>query len=163
MKLKRLLTVDAVSDARFAALNVRGVTADSRKVKPGDLFVAVAGTQEDGVRFVAPAVAGGAVAVMAERVPPTPLPAGVAFVRVGDARRALALAAARFFPGQPETIAAVTGTSGKTSVAAFTRQDLGRDRRTGGEHRHHRPRLAPERSLWLADHARSGGAPPLAR
>ena len=67
-------------------------------------------------------MANGAVAIMAERVPSMALPAGVAFVRVGDARRALALAAARFFVDQPQTIAAVTGTSGKTSVAAFTRQ-----------------------------------------
>src|SRR5262245_30294807 len=122
MKLKTLLTVDAVSDARFATLDVAGITADSRTVKPGDLFVAVAGSKEDGLRYVAPALAGGAVAIMAERVPQTPLPAGIAFVRVGDARRALALAAARFFAHQPDTIAAVTGTSGKTSVAAFTRQ-----------------------------------------
>ncbi len=122
MKLQSLLTVDAVSDARFAALDVGGVTADSRKVRPGDLFVAVAGTKEDGSRYIAPALASGAVAVMAERVPATPLPEGIAFVRVGDARHALAHAAARFFPEQPATIAAVTGTSGKTSVAAFTRQ-----------------------------------------
>ena len=45
-----------------------------------------------------------------------------ALVRVADARSALAHAAARFFPRQPETIVAVTGTSGKTSVAAFARQ-----------------------------------------
>src|SRR4051794_41635568 len=45
MKLKKLLTVDALSDARFDALNVGGITADSRKVKPGDLFVADAGPQ----------------------------------------------------------------------------------------------------------------------
>jgi UDP-N-acetylmuramoyl-L-alanyl-D-glutamate--2,6-diaminopimelate ligase len=122
MKLKKLLTVDVLSDARFDALNVSGVTADSRKVKPGDLFVAVAGTKNDGLGFVAPAVAKGAAAIMAERVPSTALPAGVAFVRVGNARRALAIAAARFFRVQPDTIAAVTGTSGKTSVAAFTRQ-----------------------------------------
>jgi UDP-N-acetylmuramoyl-L-alanyl-D-glutamate--2,6-diaminopimelate ligase len=122
MKLQDLLTVDALSDARFATLDIRGVTADSRSVRPGDLFVAVAGTKNDGLRFVEPAVQGGAIAIMAERVPPKPLPAGVAFVKVGDARRALALAASRLFPYQPETIAAVTGTSGKTSVAAFTRQ-----------------------------------------
>jgi UDP-N-acetylmuramoyl-L-alanyl-D-glutamate--2,6-diaminopimelate ligase len=122
MKLANLLTVDTLSDVRFASLDVGGITADSRTVKPGDLFVAVAGAKDDGLRFVAPAVAGGAVAIMAERVPATPLPAGVAFVKVGDARRALARVAAKFFPRQPETIAAVTGTSGKTSVAAFTRQ-----------------------------------------
>jgi UDP-N-acetylmuramoyl-L-alanyl-D-glutamate--2,6-diaminopimelate ligase len=122
MKLKNLLPVDAVSDARFAALEVAGVSADSRTIKPGHLFVAVAGAKDDGLRFVGPALAAGAAAIMAERVPPLPLPEGVAFVRVGNARRALALAAAKFFPRQPKTIAAVTGTSGKTSVAAFTRQ-----------------------------------------
>jgi UDP-N-acetylmuramoyl-L-alanyl-D-glutamate--2,6-diaminopimelate ligase len=122
IKLKDLLTVDALSDARFDAVVVGGITADSRTVKPGDLFVAIAGSKDDGLRFVAPAVAAGAAAVMAERVAPAPLPSHVAFVRVSDARRALALAASRFHPWQPETIAAVTGTSGKTSVAAFTRQ-----------------------------------------
>jgi len=122
MKLADLLTVDALSDARFAALDIGGITADSRAVRLGDLFVAITGSKDDGLRFVAPAIAAGAVAVMADRVPSSPLPQGVAFVRVNDARRALALAAARFFPKQPECIAAVTGTSGKTSVAAFTRQ-----------------------------------------
>jgi UDP-N-acetylmuramoyl-L-alanyl-D-glutamate--2,6-diaminopimelate ligase len=68
------------------------------------------------------ALEAGAVAVMAERAPLRSLPAGVAFIRVGNARRALALAAAKLFPRQPRVIAAITGTSGKTSVAAFTRQ-----------------------------------------
>jgi UDP-N-acetylmuramoyl-L-alanyl-D-glutamate--2,6-diaminopimelate ligase len=122
MKLKSLLTVDAVSDARFDALEVKGVSADSRTTKPGDLFVGVAGTKDDGLRFVGQALAAGAVAVMAERVPSVPLPEGVAFIKVGNARRALSLAAAKLFARQPEVIAAVTGTSGKTSVAAFTRQ-----------------------------------------
>src|SRR5262249_10589673 len=59
-------------------------------------------------------------AIMAERPPATPLPEGVAFIKVDDARRALALTAAKFFSRQPQVIAAVTGTSGKTSGAAFT-------------------------------------------
>jgi UDP-N-acetylmuramoyl-L-alanyl-D-glutamate--2,6-diaminopimelate ligase len=122
MKLADLLTADAVSDARFAALDIAGVSADSRTIKPGDLFVAVAGAKDDGLRFVGQALASGAAAVMAERVPPLPLPAGVAFIKVPNARRALALAAAKLCPRQPKVIAAVTGTSGKTSVAAFTRQ-----------------------------------------
>ena len=122
MKLAKLLTVDAVSDARFADLDVRGVAADSREVGPKSLFVAVAGTKDDGLKFVKSAIDAGAVAIMAEKVPPVPLPEGVAFVRVGNARRALAIAASRFFKRQPDIIAAVTGTSGKTSVAAFTRQ-----------------------------------------
>src|SRR5262245_44097354 len=122
MKLADLLTVDAVSDARFAAREVTGVSADSRAIKPGDAFVAIAGAKDDGLRFVAAAVAAGAAAVIAERVPPAPLSESVAFVRVANARRTLALMAAKLHPCQPGTIAAVTGTSGKTSVAAFTRQ-----------------------------------------
>src|SRR5215468_9116473 len=122
MKLADLLSRDAVADARFAALELAGVSADSRAVKPGDLFVAVPGTHDDGLNFVSQALACGATAIMAERPPATPLPEAVAFVKVADARRALALTAAKFFSRQPEVIAAVTGTSGKTSVAAFTRQ-----------------------------------------
>jgi UDP-N-acetylmuramoyl-L-alanyl-D-glutamate--2,6-diaminopimelate ligase len=122
MKLKELLTQDAVSDARFAALDLTGVSADSRTVRPGEVFVAVAGAKDDGLRFVGQALASGAAAIMAERMPPLPLPEGVAFIKVDDARRALARTAARFFPRQPRVIGAVTGTSGKTSVAAFTRQ-----------------------------------------
>ncbi len=122
MKLAELLTADALSDARFAALEIAGVSADSRAVKAGDLFVAMAGAKTDGLNFIPQALAAGAAAIMAQRPPPTPLPAGVAFIKVDDARRALALAAAKFFSRQPRVIAAVTGTSGKTSVAAFMRQ-----------------------------------------
>src|SRR5438128_12503908 len=101
MKLADLTTLDAVSDARFAALDGTGIGADSRAIKPGDMFVAIAGAKDDGLRFVAAAVAAGAAAIVAERVPPAPLPDGVAFVRVANARRALALMAAKFFPRQP--------------------------------------------------------------
>ena len=71
MKLADLLPVGAtVSDARFATLEVSGVSADSRTIRPGDLFVALAGAKDDGMRFVGPALRSGAVAVMAERAPP---------------------------------------------------------------------------------------------
>jgi UDP-N-acetylmuramoyl-L-alanyl-D-glutamate--2,6-diaminopimelate ligase len=122
MKLADLLPADAVSDARLAALEVAGVSADSRSIKPGDLFVAVAGAKADGLEFLPQALAAGAAAVMAERPPSIALPASVPFIKVDDARRTLARAAATLFPRQPQVIAAVTGTSGKTSVAAFTRQ-----------------------------------------
>ena len=108
-------------DARLAAIEVTGVSADSRAVKRGDVFVAVPGTKADGLQFAAQALAQGAAAIVAERTAPS-LPAGAPLVVVKNARQALALAAARIFPRQPEIIAAVTGTSGKTSVAAFTRQ-----------------------------------------
>jgi len=111
----------AVVDPHFAALEIAGITADSRKVRAGFLFFAIAGAKADGAHFARQAAAAGAVAVAAEQRPEA-LPDGVAFVPVANTRRALALAAAKFFPRQPATIGAVTGTSGKTSVAAFTRQ-----------------------------------------
>jgi UDP-N-acetylmuramoyl-L-alanyl-D-glutamate--2,6-diaminopimelate ligase len=122
MKLREILPADAEIEARTADLDVGGVSADSRTIKRGDVFVAIEGGKADGLRFVKPAIAAGAVAILAQKRPDAPLPEAVAFARVGNARRALALMAARFYPRQPRTIAAVTGTSGKTSVAAFTRQ-----------------------------------------
>jgi UDP-N-acetylmuramoyl-L-alanyl-D-glutamate--2,6-diaminopimelate ligase len=120
MKLRDLLGDDTRLDPRAAAVDAKGLAVDSRVVKPGDLFFALAGTKTDGARFIQAAIAAGAVAVAGERAPAGELP--VPFVTLSNPRRALALAAARFFPLQPATIAAVTGTSGKTSVAAFTRQ-----------------------------------------
>jgi UDP-N-acetylmuramoyl-L-alanyl-D-glutamate--2,6-diaminopimelate ligase len=120
MKLRDLFSDDATIDPRAAAVEVKGLAADSRAVKPGDLFFALAGHKTDGARFIDAAIASGAVAVAAEHAPPGEH--RVPLVITPNPRRALALAAAKFFPMQPATIAAVTGTSGKTSVAAFTRQ-----------------------------------------
>jgi UDP-N-acetylmuramoyl-L-alanyl-D-glutamate--2,6-diaminopimelate ligase len=122
MKLREILPANAEFDARHADLSVGGVTADSRTVKSGDLFVAITGGKSDGRRFVEAAITSGAAAIVAELPSETPIPESVALVRVDNARRALALIAAKVYPRQPRTIAAVTGTSGKTSVAAFTRQ-----------------------------------------
>ncbi|ACF02549.1 UDP-N-acetylmuramyl-tripeptide synthetase [Rhodopseudomonas palustris TIE-1] len=120
MKLRDLFSAEADIAAPAAALAIGGLAVDSRAVKPGDLFFALAGAKTDGARFVAAAVATGAVAVAGEHRPEGDL--AVPFVQLSNARLALAQAAARFYPRQPEVIAAVTGTSGKTSVAAFTRQ-----------------------------------------
>jgi UDP-N-acetylmuramoyl-L-alanyl-D-glutamate--2,6-diaminopimelate ligase len=122
MKLREIAPADAEFDARHADIELSGVTADSRTVKRGDVFVAIAGGKADGARFIDPAIAAGAVAIVAEQAPATSLPPGIVFVRVANPRRALASIASKFFSRQPTTIAAVTGTSGKTSVAAFTRQ-----------------------------------------
>ncbi len=124
MKLRDLLGQDvqgndAAIEPAVAALDVSGVALDSRAVKPGDLFFALAGSKTDGARFIDAAIAAGAVAVVGDHAPDG---CKVPFIAVANPRRALALAAARCFPAQPATIAAVTGTSGKTSVAAFTRQ-----------------------------------------
>jgi UDP-N-acetylmuramoyl-L-alanyl-D-glutamate--2,6-diaminopimelate ligase len=120
MKLSELVS-EASSDPRLAAIQIGGVTADSRKVNKGDLFVAVPGTKADGSQFVAQALAAGAAAAISESAPAN-LSGDAPFVKVTNARLALSRAAAKLFPRQPQTIAAITGTSGKTSVAAFTRQ-----------------------------------------
>src|SRR3984893_9107708 len=120
MKLRDLFSDDATVEPRAEAAVVSGLAGDSRAVKPGDLFFAVAGSKTDGARFIDAAIAAGAVAVAGDHPPPGK--ARVPFVTTPNPRRALALAAATFYPRQPGTIAAVTGTSGKTSVAAFTRQ-----------------------------------------
>lgn len=116
--------------AADAARAVSGVAFDSRKVEPGQVFVALAGVKADGARFIADAVAKGAVAVVSGQPRPADLDGSVAFAQVDDPRLALSLAAAVVHPRQPGTIVAVTGTSGKSSVADFTRQifqTLGRE------------------------------------
>jgi len=120
MRLRDLFSDDATIDPRAEAAVVSGLAVDSRAVKPGDLFFALAGRKTDGARFIEAAIASGAVAVAGDHPPSGAL--RVPFVTTPNPRRALALAAAKFFPRQPATIAAITGTSGKTSVAAFTRQ-----------------------------------------
>jgi UDP-N-acetylmuramoyl-L-alanyl-D-glutamate--2,6-diaminopimelate ligase len=104
-----------------ADLDVTGLASDSRAVRPGFLFAALAGTKADGAAYASDAVSRGAVAVLAARDADLGSP-GVPVLRSDDPRRALALAAAHFHGAQPETMAAVTGTSGKTSVVSFLRQ-----------------------------------------
>src|SRR5580698_5229542 len=107
------------ADCALASRVIAGLACDRRKTAPGDIFFALAGAKDDGLKHVDEAVEKGAAAIVAERWAETPY---AAFVKVTDARAALAHAAARFYPGQPESIVAVTGTSGKTSVTAFVRQ-----------------------------------------
>jgi UDP-N-acetylmuramoyl-L-alanyl-D-glutamate--2,6-diaminopimelate ligase len=100
---------------------IERLTADSRAAGPGALFAALPGTKADGTSFVPQAVAAGAAAVLMGRDGPAPEVA-VPVVRVDDPRRALALAAQRFYGRQPRVVVAVTGTNGKTSVTVFLRQ-----------------------------------------
>ncbi|NLE77269.1 MAG: hypothetical protein GX605_11030 [Chloroflexi bacterium] len=105
--------------AWWERLLVRGFTEDSRRVRPGDLFVAVPGVSVDGVRFVPQALEQGAVAVMSQREPEvTPT---VPWVVVPDARLALARLAAAWhgFPGRKMRVIGVTGTDGKTTTATL--------------------------------------------
>jgi UDP-N-acetylmuramoyl-L-alanyl-D-glutamate--2,6-diaminopimelate ligase len=121
---RELYPAPASADANSP--DILGLTADSRAVKPGYLFAALPGVKLDGRRFIDDAVSRGAVAVLTadaqglERLRSHEMP--VAVVADTNPRRRLALMAARFHAPQPATIAAVTGTNGKTSVASFTRQ-----------------------------------------
>ena len=120
MKAARDVFVLAGDDcARLGAIALSGLSADTRTLGAGEAFFALPGARDDGARFIAQACAKGAALIVGERAPEmTQTP----FLRVRDVRLALARAAARFYDGQPETVIAVTGTSGKTSVAAFLRQ-----------------------------------------
>ena len=120
MKLGALFPVTG----SISTLDITGVTADSRQVRPGMVFFAMPGSRTDGTQFAAAAVQAGAIAVIGE---PLSAPAGVSpeiYGHMADIRLALAEAAARFYLSQPAKILAVTGTSGKTSVVDFTRQIL---------------------------------------
>jgi UDP-N-acetylmuramoyl-L-alanyl-D-glutamate--2,6-diaminopimelate ligase len=117
--LRDLLGTDAQAPA---GVTITGLTADSRQARPGDLFVAIAGSQADGSRFAADAAKRGAAAIVGEGERPADLASAIPYVRVRDARAQLARGAAKIFARQPETIVAVTGTNGKTSVASFARQ-----------------------------------------
>ena len=119
MRLRDLLP--ALPGAAELTQDVSNVTADSRKAVPGSLFFAVPGSTADGLAFAEEAIARGAVAIVAERPFQSAKP-GVPGLVVRDVRAALSQAAAALYSRQPQTIVAVTGTSGKTSVAAFVRQ-----------------------------------------
>ncbi len=102
---------------------IAGLTLDSRQVRRGYLFAALAGARADGSAFVADAVERGAAAILA--APDAVLPAldpSIAVLRDANPRRRIALMAAAFAGAQPRTIAAVTGTNGKSSTVHFVRQ-----------------------------------------
>ncbi|MCF8474327.1 MAG: UDP-N-acetylmuramoyl-L-alanyl-D-glutamate--2,6-diaminopimelate ligase [Emcibacter sp.] len=117
MKLSVLLKGKAFS----RDVDITGLTADSRSVKKGFLFAALLGTQVDGARFIDDAINAGAVAVLCR---PEAVQSREDIIWITDdiPARLFAHIAANYFDKQPDTIAAVTGTNGKTSVASFTRQ-----------------------------------------
>jgi len=102
---------------------IRSITADSRQVSPGTLFVALPGVANDGRRFIADAIGRGAAAILTDAEGAAAhAEASVPVLVDENPRRRLALLAAQFHSPQPATVAAVTGTNGKTSTASFTRQ-----------------------------------------
>jgi UDP-N-acetylmuramoyl-L-alanyl-D-glutamate--2,6-diaminopimelate ligase len=121
MKLKDLAGILPVEGPLPSGTEITGISSDSRQIQPGMLFFALSGTKADGAAYAADAAKRGAIAVVSGN---GGVPSGlsVPVLSVDDPRLALALSASKFFGRQPETMVAVTGTSGKTSVAAFTRQ-----------------------------------------
>jgi UDP-N-acetylmuramoyl-L-alanyl-D-glutamate--2,6-diaminopimelate ligase len=121
MKLRDLAGILPVEGTASVDVDVTGISSDSRQVKPGVVFFALAGSKADGAVYAADAAQRGAIAIVAGRGSAV-TGLQVPVLAVDDPRLALALSAARYFGRQPRTMVAVTGTSGKTSVAAFTRQ-----------------------------------------
>lgn len=120
MQLAALIGTDSLPLPDMGATEILGLTADSRAVKPGYLFAALPGTKLDGTAFIAQAIEQGAAALLVPQG--ATVEVRVPVISDRNPRRRLALMAARFFGAQPATIAAVTGTNGKTSVATFTQQ-----------------------------------------
>jgi UDP-N-acetylmuramoyl-L-alanyl-D-glutamate--2,6-diaminopimelate ligase len=111
------------ANTMVAVKDFTGLASDSREVRPGFLFAALPGTKTSGAKFVADAVARGAVAVLGRGdVAGAAQALGVRFIEDENPRARLAHIAADFFGAQPDTVAAVTGTNGKTSVAVFLRE-----------------------------------------
>lgn len=121
MKLDAMLDGILAAPAQADQIEITSVTADSRYVTPGSLFAALPGSQVDGARFVPDAIEAGASAILTG-LKSDIAETGIPVLRAEDPRRILALVAARFYARQPPNIVAVTGTSGKTSVADFARQ-----------------------------------------
>jgi UDP-N-acetylmuramoyl-L-alanyl-D-glutamate--2,6-diaminopimelate ligase len=122
VKLKELLVgVEARLPSSAEDLAIRQVACDSRKVKARALFFALHGAKEDGNAFIRDAVSRGAAAIASEDAKPEVLPASVAWVQVREARKALAIAAAKFFghPASALQLVAVTGTNGKTTTTSL--------------------------------------------
>ncbi len=105
------------------ATDIQAIESDSRSIGKDALFCALPGTKNDGTRFIGEALDKGAVAILASAANGAPwAPPAIALLVAEDVRRSLALLAARFYAGQPKTVAAITGTSGKTSTAIFLQQ-----------------------------------------
>src|SRR5437763_539129 len=120
-KLSEVLQgVETALPAAAKSLEIRQVACDSRKVRPGALFLALHGAKADGNKFMQDALKRGAVAIASEEPAPSRIPGGVAWIQIQDARKALAISAANFLghPANALQLVAVTGTNGKTTTTA---------------------------------------------
>ena len=123
MKLNQLLRgVEAVEFWANPDQEISGVSYDSRKTKPGDLFVAMEGYETDGHKFISMAVEKGAAYVLCQRKPEAEIP----YVLTGDSRAALAQVGKNWYgdPAASMTLIGVTGTNGKTTTTYLLKDVL---------------------------------------
>jgi UDP-N-acetylmuramoyl-L-alanyl-D-glutamate--2,6-diaminopimelate ligase len=113
MKLSELAGAEIPAD-----VEISGLAADSREVRPGYLFAALPGAARDGRDFIPDAERAGAAAILAVPGARTTRP----LIADADPRRRLAALAARFYPRQPAGVVGVTGTNGKSSTVRFAAQ-----------------------------------------
>ena len=127
MKLKELIgNIPVLKLSADPETEITGISYDSRKTKPGDLFVAIRGFETDGHRYIPAAVKNGAAAVLCEEEPREETPC----ILVENSRLALAQCSSVFFgdPSREMRIIGITGTSGKTSVSVLLKQVLEKER-----------------------------------
>lgn len=128
MELKKLIKVlDNPAVAGETDRQIVDIQSDSRKVKPGSLFVAVRGTAADGHDYIGKALQSGAVAIVCEEIPVVPeevmetLSPAPVFVKVEDPADALGRLLSEWYgnPSEKLTLVGVTGTNGKTTIATL--------------------------------------------
>ena len=115
--VKLLENVKILESAVSLDLQISGICSDTRKLTPGNLFVAVRGYESDGHEFIDEAVKKGAACIICEEKPK----ADIAYITVEDSRKALALVSAAWFdyPAKKMKVIGVTGTNGKTTVTTL--------------------------------------------
>ncbi len=125
MILSELIKIADLNSSDFSAqqlnLDVKDLTSDSRQVKAGSVFFALHGVKTDGAKFIAMAIEKGAIAVVVD-FDSGLSSSDIVVIKTANARALLAKASAYYFENQPKIMVAVTGTAGKTSVAAFVQQ-----------------------------------------